>query len=208
MVRSHIARRPEAGLLNGRPLFLGGLIRLAAGNIFIAISALLLAPHCASAQESNHQPGGLGYVFVGPATHQMNLTAGFGGEGYFYKGVGAGAEVATAGFDKSTNGNHNWIGMGSADVSYHLFTKRTQDKLAPFVTGGYALFFGQDTDAGTGSVAHGFNVGGGLDLFASKHVGARFDVRYYAHGDHILWASFPNVAQLSFAAFRVGLTFK
>jgi len=160
------------------------------------------------AQDTDHPPHGLGYVFAGPATHGMGITTGFGGEGYFYKGLGAGAELATAGFTTSANGNPNWIGMGSANLSYHFFPKKVRGNVAPFVTGGYTLFFGQDTDNYTGSIAHGLNIGGGVDYFASKHVGIRFDVRYYAHGDHILWASFPNVTQLSFAAFRIGFTFK
>jgi len=174
----------------------------------ITIAALLfIVPAAVWAQDAYHPPHGLGYFFVGGATNQMNLTTGFGGEGYIYKGLGGGAEIATAGWDTSTNFNSNWIGMGSADLSYHVFRKKIQG-YAPFVTGGYTLFFGQDTDAGTGSIAHGFNVGGGIDLFSWKHVGARFDVRYYGHGDHILWASFPNVNQLSFTVFRIGLTFR
>jgi hypothetical protein len=167
-----------------------------------------MVPVSLLAQDTDHKPPGLGYIFVGPATHQMGLTAGFGGEGYVYKGLGVGAELGTAGFLTSANGNPNWIGVGSANASYHFFTKKAQGKVAPFVTGGYTLFFGQDTFDYTGSIAHGFNVGGGVDYFASKHIGFRFDFRYYAHGDHILWASFPNDTQLNFAAFRIGLTFR
>lgn len=177
-------------------------------KLILIIVLLLAAPALADAQRTESSPRGLGYVFIGPATQQMGLAAGFGGEGYVYKGLGAGAELATAGFNKSANGNPNWIGMGSADLSYHFFTKKAQGKVAPFVTGGYTLFFGQDTEDYTGSIAHGYNLGAGVDLFPIKHIGVRFDVRYYAHGDHILWASFPNVRELNFAAFRIGLTFR
>jgi hypothetical protein len=177
-------------------------------KLITAAALLLMVPTLALAQNTDHQSRGLGYLFVGSATNQMSMTAGFGGEGYVYKGLGIGVDLETAGWNKSNNGNPNWIGLGSADLSYHLFAKKAKGYAAPFVTGGYSLFFGQDTDSGTGSIAHGLNVGGGIDLFASKHLGVRFDVRYYGHGDHILWASFPNVAQLSLVSFRIGLTFR
>jgi predicted small secreted protein len=177
-------------------------------KVITAVALLLMVPTLVSAQNTDHQSRGLGYVFVGPATNQMGMTAGFGGEGYAYKGLGVGVELGTAGFDKSANGNPNWIGVGSADLSYHFFPKKIRGRAAPFVTGGCTFFFGQDTDTAGGNVTHGFNVGGGVDIFAAKHAGVRFDVRYNAHGGRILWASFPNLAQLSFVAFRVGLTFR
>jgi hypothetical protein len=172
------------------------------------VALVILTSAWAMAQESFQAPRGLGYIYAGPATHQMGLTMGLGGEGFLFKGLGVGAEIGTAGFNTSANGNPNWIGVGSADASYHLFTKKAKGRVSPFVTGGYTLFFGQDTDAGTGSIAHGYNLGGGVDLFASKYLGVRFDVRYYAHGGRILWASFPNDSQLNFAAFRIGFTFR
>jgi len=157
----------------------------------------LIVPALVSAHSRDHQSRAVGYVFVGAGAHNMGLTTGFGGEGYVYKGLGVGA---------SANDNSNLIGVGSADLSYHFFLKK--GKVAPVVAGGYTLFFGQDTDVGTGSIAHGANVGGGVDIFASKHAGLRLDVRYNAHGDHILWASFPDTAQFSFVAFRIGVTFR
>jgi len=172
----------------------------------------LMVPVLVSAQSTDHQSRGVGYVFVGAGTHNMGLTTGFGGEGYVYKGLGVGAEVGAAGVGASANDNSNLIGVGSADLSYHFFPKKS--KTAPFVAGGYTVFFGQDVFLqypglrSPGNYTHGFNVGGGVDLLATKHVGVRLDVRYNAHGDHILWASFPDTAQFSFVAFRVGLTFR
>ncbi len=65
----------------------------------IAPTLMLLAvPILVSAQNADHQSRGLGYVFIGAGTHQMGLTTGFGGEGYVYRGLGIGAEVATAGW--------------------------------------------------------------------------------------------------------------
>lgn len=171
----------------------------------LAITLLLLTPALARAQTSTSSPHGLGYIYFGPATHQMDFTAGFGGEGYFYKGLGAGLEMGTAGFTSTTNHNSNWIGLGSADLCYHFFTKKS--KAAPFVTGGYTLFFGQDVFLSAVST-HGYNLGGGVDYLASKHVGLRFDVRFYGHGGQILRMSFPSGQQFNFVAFRIGLTFR
>ena len=175
----------------------------------IATAALLfMVPTLALAQDADRHSQGLGYVFLGVGTRQMGLTGGFGGEYIDKSGLGVGAELATAGWETSANGNPNWIGLGSADLSYHFFPKKIRGHAAPFVTGGCTLFFGQDTDTAGGNVTHGFNVGGGVDIFAAKHAGVRFDVRYNAHGGRILWASYPNSSEFSFVAFRVGLTFR
>jgi opacity protein-like surface antigen len=183
-------------------------------QLFATAVLLIMVPALASAQDTDHPPRGQGYFFVGGATHQMGVTAGFGGEVYISRGLGAGLEVGTAGINTSTNGNPNWIGLGSADLSYHFFPKKIEGHAAPFLTGGYTNFFGQDVvpyGPGPESPDHfttGYNVGGGVDFFATRHAGLRFDVRYYGHGGRILWASFPNDAQLNFVAFRVGLTLK
>jgi len=148
----------------------------------------------------------------------MGAVAGFGGEYIHRNGLGAGLEVGTAGFNTSTNGNPNWIGTGSADASYHFFANSIDGHAVPFVTGGYTSFFGQDTLVPStapgceyncgGTHTNGYNLGGGVDIFATKHIGMRLDVRYYGHGGRILWASFPSDAQLNFVAFRIALTFR
>jgi len=179
----------------------------------IAITALLfMVPMLASAQGELHPYRGQGYLFVGEGTHQMGLTAGFGGEGYFYKGLGAGAELEATGMGGTTNVNSSLIGVGSADLSYHFFPKKNHLYPSPFVAGGYSILFGHDNWIQPPLVtarhyASGFNVGVGLDYFATRHLGMRFDVRYYGHGG-ILWASFPNLAQFSFTVFRIAFTFR
>jgi len=142
----------------------------------------------------------------------MTPAAGFGGEVYVFKGLGIGAEVGVAGLD--IRGNRNKMtGVGSADLSYHFFPKKIRGNAAPFVAGGYTVFFGHNTHTGTGLWGHkplmtqGFNVGGGIDVFASKHVGVRFDVRYHGHGGRILNYIYPDLDQFSFVAVRVALTF-
>ncbi len=180
-------------------------------RLIAVLVLLVMTPAGALAQNSDppnadHPPNGLGYIFYGGATHSMGQTAGFGGEAYV-KGLGANIEIGTAGYTTSAYGNPNWIGTGSLDLTYHYFGKRTWTKAAPFVTGGFTDFFGQDTDISENQ-AFGFNLGGGVDFFAARHFGLRLDVRYYGHGDHILWPSFPGVDQLSFTAVRVGMTFR
>jgi len=177
----------------------------------IAEAALLLMVSAlASAQNADYQPRGVGYVFAGGGTHSMGLTAGFGGEAYIAKGLGLGAEVAAGGLTTTDNyGQSNMTGLGSADVSYHFFPKKIQGNASPFVAGGYTLFFGHNAvDRGKDVTTDGFNVGGGVDLFGAKHVGVRFDVRYYGHGGRILRFTYPNLAEFSFVAFRFGLTFR
>jgi hypothetical protein len=178
------------------------------------IALLLILPASLSAQSTDQKSQGLGYLFIGGGTHGMGETAGFGGEYLDKGGLGVGIEAGTGGWTKSDNGNPNWIGFGSFNCSYHFFSKKNRSHAVPFVEGGYTNFFGQDVfvqypgPRSAGNFTNGYNLGGGIDLFASKHVGARFDVRCYGHGGRILWASFPQDAQFSFSAVRIGLTFR
>jgi hypothetical protein len=147
-------------------------------RLMLAAASLLMVPVLTLAQEADRPPRGQGYIFVGVATHQLGATAGFGGEFYSAMGLGGSFEGATIGFSSSTNGNSNWIGMGSADVTYHFFPKKIQGHAVPFLSGGYTNFFGQDVAAqytgrlSAGNFTNGFNLGGGVDVFASKHLGA------------------------------------
>jgi len=177
-------------------------------RLVAAATLLAIMPALASAQNADHQPKALGYAFLGAGTHQMSPTAGFGGEVYVFKGLGIGAEVGVGGLD--IHGDQNMmIGVGSADLSYHFFPKKIRGNAAPFVAGGYTLFFGHNAGDGEKDVSpDGFNIGGGVDVFATKYVGVRLDVRYYGHGGRILKYTFPDVAQFSFVAFRIGVTFR
>ncbi len=162
------------------------------------------------AQETNHQPLGLGYVFVGDATHSMGPAAGFGGELTSSSGLGLGLELGATGFTRPGDIHYNsyTIGVGSADVMYHYFDKKTKRQIiSPFVAGGYNTLFGHSS-LSLGKNTSGFNLGGGVDLFASKHAGLRFDARYYGHGGSILKNAYPDLAEFSFVAFRVALTFR
>ena len=185
-------------------------------RIIALIVSLFMGSAFAMAQDTDHSPRGLGYVFAGGGLaggiHGMGLTTGFGGEGYINKGLALGAELGAAGvladFNKLT-------GVGSADASYHFFHSKIRGNAAPFITGGYSNYFGHTVDFGGTSfgnhkalMTQGFNVGGGVDVFAMKHLGVRLEVRCYGHGGRILNYTFPNVEQFSFVAFRIGLTFR
>ncbi len=176
-------------------------------HIVIAV-CLFMVPTLMSAQDTYHPPRGLGYGFVGTGTHSMNFTTGLGGEAYVAKGLGMGVELGAAGAGVSpSEDSSKMIGVGSADLSYHFFTERNRGRAAPFVTGGYTTFFGHN--AGNGKrPTHGFNVGGGVDLFTTKHLGVRFDIRYFGHGGRILRYAYPDLDQFSFVAFRIGMTFR
>jgi opacity protein-like surface antigen len=179
-------------------------------EVITIVALLLMGPAWLPAQERDNQPQGQGYVFVGGANHEMNLVAGLGGEAYCCKGLGGGVELGAAG----RGGNTKYlIGVVSPDLSYHFFPKKIHMYPSPFVEGGYSLFFGHDVwiqppGVFTGHYTSGFNVGVGLDYFATKHIGMRLEARYYGHGGRILWAAFPNLAQLSFTAFRIAFTFR
>lgn len=180
-------------------------------KLIVTTALLFLVPAFAWAQDTERPPRWQGYGYFGAGTHLMSPTAGFGGEVYFAKGFGVGAEIGGAGL---TGNSNKATGVASADLSYHFFPKKIPGNAAPFVTGGYTVFFGHNTHTGTGLWGHkplatsGFNVGGGVDVFATKHVGLRFEVRYHGHGGRILNYVFPNVDQFSFTAFRVGVTFR
>lgn len=185
------------------------------------IALLLLMPAWAPAQDAFQPPRVLVYGLAGGATHRMAFNAGFGTELYIYKGLAVGPEFGAAGVggraNSSPTSNPNIIGLGSLDASYHFLAKRRIGAFAPFVAGGYTAFFGQDTGTAGGNVQHGYNLGAGLDVMATKVFGMRIDVRYYGHGGRILWASFPAECgvlagpfncQLSFTAIRFALTFR
>jgi opacity protein-like surface antigen len=180
-------------------------------KLVVAASLLALIPAWAVAQSAVHPPGGQGYVFVGGGNHQMTPTVGFGGEAYARNGLGGGIEIGVADLTIPITGDSNTtLGLGSADLSYHFFPKKPENKAAPFVSGGYTLFFGHNAiiHGPSDFTTSGFNLGGGVDVFAARRLGARLEVRYFGHGGRILHYTFPDVDQFNFVAFRIALTFR
>lgn len=178
-------------------------------SLITAAIFLILAPGWALSQNADHPPRGQGYVFVGAASRHMSPTVGFGGEGYFKNGLGAGMEIGAAAVTDLKNSDPDRVlGLGSANLSYHFFPRKPATKAAPFVSGGYTLFFGHNATINVpkGLTTNGFNLGGGVDIFATRHLGARFEVRYYGHGGTILHFIYPNIQQFNFVAARVAVT--
>ena len=183
---------------------------------------LLVAPALVQAQGEGQQVKGEGYVFFGPVVSNLHfgfnpacdgitgtgvpptlpaycypqsrggVNAGFGGELFLHKGLSVGVEPAYAAPNWNFNRNEA-IGVISVNGSYHFFNKKRGGKLEPFVTGGYSLYYPDE-------VQNGFNFGGGVNLWLSKHAGVRLEIR---DQDHIERDDLTR-----FVAFRVGMAFR
>ena len=159
-------------------------------RVLIALFALALVPASAFAQKGD-MPKGWGYGFgaIGASSGDFGHTTvhvGGGGEGLFYKGFGAGAEI---GYLTQTRDAGNGFGVASVNVVYHFV--QPGRKLVPFVTGGATLAF-------RGGAAGGGNFGGGVQYWMKDRVALRFEFR-----DHIISSDSPH-----FYGFRVGLAFR
>jgi hypothetical protein len=159
-------------------------------RVVIAFFALALVPASALAQKRD-MPRGWGYGFgaIGSSSGDFGHTTvhvGAGGEGLFYKGLGAGAEI---GYLAPTRSLGDGFGVASVNVAYH-FVKPGR-KLVPFVTGGYSLLFRNGSSSGG-------NIGGGVQYWMKDRVALRFEFR-----DHIISSDSPH-----FYGFRVGLAFR
>ena len=159
-------------------------------RILIAVFfALAMVPASALAQKGD-MPRGWGYGFgaIGSSSGRFGRTTvhvGGGGEGLFYKGLGAGAEIGYLGRDGFRGG----FGVASVNVVYHF--QRPGQKLVPFVTGGGTVAFS------TGATGGG-NLGGGVQYWMKDRVALRFEFR-----DHIISSDSPH-----FYGFRVGIAFR
>jgi hypothetical protein len=165
-----------------------------------AASVFFIIASSALAQEPNLSRG-QGYFFValgagdtGSGTSQKNIHIGAGGEGFIDKGLAVGAELGPVGPTKTGQAPLGWFsyadGLGSANLSYHFLPSTIDRKFEPFVTAGYSMFFHH-------GVFHGYNVGGGVNVWMNKSVALRFEGRFHqAYYDH------------QFAGFRMGMTFR
>jgi hypothetical protein len=98
-----------------------------------------------------------------------------------------GVFVYTPGFFQATDdlvtGSHTMAFVGNAVLT----TPRrwTEYGLRPYVSGGFGLLRTSVTEAGdifsTDHNVAAFDIGGGAVGFFSRHVGVRFDLRYYAN---------------------------
>jgi opacity protein-like surface antigen len=159
-------------------------------KIIVGVILLMAAQGVALAQGSTDRKG-WGYAFggVGGASGSGStafFSAGGGGEGLVFKGLGLGAEIGyVAPFRDPGNG----IGIVSPNISYHF---SRESKLVPFVTGGYSLAFRNSANSSGG------NFGGGVQYWMKDRVALRVEFR-----DHVFSSDSPHLFQ-----FRVGLSFR
>jgi hypothetical protein len=135
-----------------------------------ALLALIL---CAIARAAGAQA--LGYGIAGPAgvsgffsTSGVQVHAAGGGELLAGGRVGGGGEFGVLG------GAGGGLFVTSVNGVYHGYRITDEQKVQPFLTGGYTYM-----SSGEGSF-NAWNVGGGVDVWLKKRVGLRVEYR-----DHI-----------------------
>jgi hypothetical protein len=160
----------------------------------MTMTSLAIRLVCLLASASAMMPGqSHGYVFLGPGgvTSDGNtsgaLYLGGGGEAISRIGLGGGAEI---GYTTPWQSFGSGIGIASVNGAFHL---RRSERLVPFVTGGYTLFF-------RSGHASGFNLGGGVNWWFANRVGFRAEVR-----DHVGVGRFSGVHLWT---VRAGLAFR
>lgn len=156
----------------------------------ILTGALVLAATAASVATARAQ-GAYGYVFGAPGAIQCCgeseaiLHVGGGGEFVTASGVGVGAEIGFLGaYDYFSDG----LGVFSVNGSYHF----GKGRLRPFVTGGYSLFFREESE-------NLWNVGGGVHYWFSDDLALRIEFRDHINSEYDETAHFWGV--------RFGLSF-
>jgi len=162
----------------------------------LAVALLLTAPAWGRAENADRTIHGQGYLFIGPIATSYGyegggLNTGFGGELLLTRDWGVGAELGYVG-----NSQGPLLGMGSIDFTNHFLAEKHRSRVEPFASGGLSLYFGER------NVESGFNLGGGVNLWAAKHFGLRFEIR------ENLGISREEFAITHFAAFRIGVSFK
>lgn len=158
----------------------------------VMVASFFVLVQAAAFGQTSSEPRGWGYGFGGVGGTSegsvVTLHVGGGGEGLVYKGLGLGAEVGyLSPFEDLGDG----IGILSTNVSYHFVRPKTNQKLVPFVSGGFSLAFKNGTSGGG-------NFGGGAQYWLRPHLGLRFEFR-----DHIFSSDTPHLY-----GFRVGVSFR
>jgi hypothetical protein len=167
-------------------------------GVLLALLLVALVPMWASAQASEYSKGH-GYVYFAPglagAQGETGMTTahiGGGGEGFFTRNLGLGADVGyLAPFESFSDG----IGTCSPNFVARFRAKNGGNKVEPFVTGGYTLFFRSGMD-------NGVNFGGGVNYWFREHVGLRFELRDSA------MIPGEGRATTHYAGLRIALTFR
>ena len=160
-------------------------------RVVTAIFVLSLFPASVLAQADAPKGWGYGFGAIGRTSGDFGRTMahfGGGGEGLFYKGLGAGAEI---GYVTSTGGLGRGYGLLSLNATHHFIKPGSSRKLVPFLTGGYSVAF-------SGFASHGGNFGGGVQYWMKDNMALRLEFR-----DHIFSSDSPHLY-----GFRVGIAFR
>ncbi len=130
----------------------------------------------ALAQPQQGRGAGYGYAAFGAATDGGNNEAfwAFGGGGEYVASSGLGFRLDLGVLRDS--GFEGGLGIFSPGL---MFEFKPERKTAPFVAGGYTLFFSSETD-------HGFHFGGGVRHWFSDGFGIRFEVRDDVLAEHAI----------------------
>lgn len=157
---------------------------------------IMFLPFLAAAQDSDHSKGH-GYAYFAPGAmvqtgcgecdRLATAHVGGGGEGFLTRNLGVGADL---GYLTPTRSWGDGIGTFSPNFVVRFRAKDNDNRVEPFVTGGYTLFFRSGT-------ANGFNVGGGVNYWFKECVGLRLELR-----DNV-WTEFGTV---HYVGFRIGVT--
>jgi hypothetical protein len=138
------------------------------GRVLVALVLCAAAARAAGAQA-------LGYGIAGPA----GFTGFFGSSGALIHAAGggellAGGRLGGGGEFGVLAGSGGGLVVTSLNGVYHGYRITDEEKVQPFLTGGYTHM-----SSGEGSF-NAWNVGGGVDVWVKPHVGLRVEYR-----DHI-----------------------
>jgi hypothetical protein len=177
----------------------GGLVKMK--SIIVLVLCLAFCPLAFGALPANTD----GYVAFGagqvriPDDSFVNVTLS-GGLRYITKsGAGVGAELGVATpQDNWRQPTQNAFGLFSPN-GYFVFPVKNNDKIKPFVTGGYTRFFGNDAGMNAG------NFGGGVNYWGQEKRAVLFEFRHYIGSQDIGSAQSQRV---NFWTLRLGVSFK
>jgi hypothetical protein len=147
-----------------------------------AFQALVLAAATVAlvaAQPASGQYGGHGYAVFSlgaPSGGRLGdvLSFGGGGEGFLWKGLAVGTDLNYLAPRHDTG---EGIGLWNLTGGWHFTNRTREQKVVPFLSGGYTLAFRSGT-------ANLINYGGGINYWFRPRLGLRIEVRDYRHTEY------------------------
>ncbi len=188
-------------------------------KMFLAALISGLLPCLAQAQTSDYSKG-YGYVSFAPGGRlaggfdydEPTIHIGFGGEGFFTRYLGAGADVAFLHSPEWLDGREpaRKFVILSPRLVARLLVRDERNPVEPFVTGGYSLILRQDAPNGVvygekprtwWETDNGMNFGGGFNWWFNRDLGVRFELR------DCIWQPFASWGS-HVVSVHIGLTFR